>query len=106
METQHGVYSSLVVPEGYLQPPGGGQHYCVSKSVDGKLYCPVLDCCGEAKTVWGMRRHFCLRHPHDWAVPDGEVRYNKCENCGMQTSPLAWVKNGGHSNTALCKTGG
>ena len=65
METQHGVYPSSVVPEEYLQPPNGGQRYCASKSVDGKFYCPVPDCCDEAKTAWGMRRHFYLRHPYN-----------------------------------------
>ena len=78
----------------------------MSKSADGKFYCSVPDCCGEAKTAWGMRRHFCLRHPHDWVIPDGEVRYLKCDNCGMQTSPLAWTKNGGHATTKLCRAGG
>ena len=47
-----------------------------------------------------------MRHPHDWVVPDNEVRYDKYDNCGMQTSPLAWIKNGGHGETALCKVGG
>jgi hypothetical protein len=39
-------------------------------------------------------------------IPDGEVRYQKCDNCGMQTSPLAWIKNGGHGTTKLCLAGG
>ena len=84
METQHGVYCSSVVPEEYLQPPDGGKRYRASKSLaDGKYYCPVPGCIGEAGTKWGMRRHFSLRHPHDWVIPDGEVCYDKCGNCGM-----------------------
>ena len=83
METQHGIYCSSVVPEEYLQPPDGGKRYRLSKSVDGKFHCPVPDCIGEAAIKWGMRCHFNLRHPHNWVIPDREVCYDKCSNCGM-----------------------
>ena len=101
MERRHDVYETTVVEEEYLRPPGhAGEVYRAEASQGGRLACPVAGCIGEAATPWSMRRHFALRHPWDRVYIPAEGMYPKCDNCGMQTNPLAFGR--GHLQSQTC----
>ena len=99
LETQHGVFQAQVVDPEYLEDRPAWT-YEAHESADGIYRCPVPDCEGEARQKWGLRRHFRDRHPLDMVYTPGEGVFPKCENCGMQTSELAFDR--GHLGTRLC----
>ncbi|KAL7552528.1 hypothetical protein ACHAWF_016807 [Thalassiosira exigua] len=103
METQHGVFQAQVVAPEFLEDRPA-RTYEAHESADGIYRCPVPDCEGEARQKWGLRRHFRDRHPLDMVSTPGEGVLPRCENCGMQTSELAFGR--GHLGTQLCREGG
>lgn len=101
LETKHGVYRSKVIDQDLLIIEQDPVTYHAMGSADGKFYCPVPGCVGEAASKWVLRRHFCDCHPHDLSSIPGEGVYLKCDRCQMQVNPSACYV--GHRHTEDCQ---
>jgi hypothetical protein len=54
---QHNTYQAVVAPEDYLVPRAG-MRYQAHPGRNGRIQCPVLECPGELRDGWMLRRHF------------------------------------------------
>ena len=100
LETQHGIYRSVVLSRDLVEeicPPVS--YHATNCIATGKFACPVPGCVGTAGTKYGIRRHFRSLHQQDLLDVQGEGRYPKCGRCGMQVNPMAT----GHQATKTCK---
>ena len=80
LETQHGIYQANVVDAEYLEsrPAVTYQAYL---SADGKLWCPVPGCVGEAHSKRSFHCHFAERHPLDLVDLVSKGIYPCCTVC-------------------------
>jgi hypothetical protein len=84
----HDIYQQTVVPKDLLEDQPPATYIVIARLHDRDLPCPFLECKGQLRDSWMMRRQFRDVHSLNMVVVPKEGKYDQCKWCRMQVNPL------------------